>query len=629
MRPDTSAHAVPDSLFHYTLPVLPGSLNRHMDRRDVITDTSMEWYAERTLNEVVAGQPGIYGSDPSGTGQYFPLSVVGAGMRSNTVLVDGRPMADPASGIYALSMFPMDMAEQVEVVAGPRSFLYGTGSAGSTINIVTHTPWYRIPFTKIRYEEAVYDHTSSSGSFSQNLTRRTNLSFGYQYLAMGLRNENSAHEQWNFRGALRYHLLPNLSVILSEHYAQTQTGLNGGINFDLTGFSKAFMPAYAKVYSTTAYEKLTRHDVDVRFVGSFLPDSADLSTLSFYYSGNLREYRDVNSDNSVNVSEDHRSSWSGVRAQQNATIGRHHLSASVSCELRQVEGSPALGRLKSTSFSGWAMDDMELQDWLHVAAYARSEAFNDSHYGGLGADMRASIGDGFTVRAGASLADRAPSFAELWWADSTVTRPNPIGPERHLILEAGLEWSNPDHGTVSLMLTRRRIANPILTAPFDGSADIPLVYLYNGDQITTLSTELSMRVWLLRHILVEGSGTYMLRHDGSDAVMTDYPKFWGQGGIYLAGKFFGDKLDLKAGARGHFRTSHDGYFFSARSQFAVPNTLTLGMASTVDLLAVAHIGSAYVHIMWENVTSVRYFSSAYTPALERAVRFGISWEFSN
>jgi outer membrane receptor protein involved in Fe transport len=628
--PDSTRRMIPDSLVHYFLPSLPGSLNRRMDTLDVITDTLMEWMSVRTLNQVIAGRPGIFGSDPSSLGQYFPLTIRGAGLRANTVLVDGREMADPASGIYNLSLFPMEMAERIEVVTGPRSFLYGTGSAGGTVNIVTRTASHRVPFTKIRYEEAAYDHNFSDGSFNQNLTRRSNLSFGYQYLGTGLRFYNSAHEQWNIRGALRYHLLPNISMVLSEHYAQTQTGLYGGINYLKTGFSLSFEPTFAQVYSKVAYEKLTRHDVDLRCVGMLLPDSTELTTVGVYYSANLREYRDIATDGSHTIEQDQRSSWMGIRVQQSASLGWHHLSAGINCEIRQVEGSPTLGRLRKMSVSTWAMDEMDISESIRLAAYGRSEAFQGEHYSGFGGDVSVTLGNGLSFHGGASIADRAPTYPELFWSDSSVTRNGTISAEKHYLLEAGLNWAPAGPDFVRLTLAHRTITDPILTAPYDGTGSAPQVYLYQGGTLRTLSAELAMQLRFFRYVLVEGTGTYLLRQDGSGTTMTDYPHFWGDGGIYLAGKLLSGSLDLKAGVHGRIATRYNGYYFSPQALFTVPNAVvTLGMASTLDLLAVAHIGSAYVHIMWENVTSTRYFSSPFTPALERAVRFGISWEFLN
>jgi TonB-dependent Receptor Plug Domain/Putative porin len=627
---DSTRRALPDSLIHYFLPSLPGSLNQRLDSLDVVTRIAMEWRSARTLNQVLSSQPGVFGSEPSSVGQYFPLTMRGAGWRSNAVLIDGRPVADPASGIYNLSLFPMEQAERVEVITGPRSFLYGTGGAGGTLNIVTKTDAHRIPFTKIRYEEAIYNHTYSDGSFNQNLTRRSNLSFGYQYIGTDGRFLDSPHEQWNVRGAVRYHLLPKVSVILSELYAQTQTGLYGGINYPATGFQLAFDRRSARGYSTVAYEKLTRHDLDLRFIGMFLPDSTDLSTLAVYYSSNLREYRDEESNGSPYVQQDQRSSWYGLRAQQSASLGMHHISACVNVEVRQVEGSPTLGRLQHPSFSVWAMDEAAVTQNLHVAAYGRSEIFRAEQIAGFGADIWANLGGGLSLRGGASLAQRAPTYPELFWTDSSLARDGTITTEKHQLVEAGLAWGEPDIGNVRLMLAHRTITNPILTSPYTGSAPFPGVRLFNGDQIKTLTAELSTELHLFRYIMIEGTGTYLLRHDASGSTLDDYPAFWGEGGIYLAGTFFSDNLDLKAGVHGRVTTRYSGYLFSPPSLFMVPNTIaSLGMGSTLDLVAIAHVGSAYVHIIWENVTNTTYFTSPFTPALDRAVRFGISWVFLN
>jgi outer membrane cobalamin receptor len=630
---DSSHHVQPDSLVRYLLPSLPGSVDRHLDPLDVVDNIAMEWQSARTLEHVLSSTPGIFGNDPSSVGQYFPLIQRGAGMRSSTVLVDGRPIADPASGFYNLSLFPMDMAERLEIMRGPRSFLYGPGGSGGTLNIVTRTRTSRIPFTKIRYEEAGYNHTYSAGAFNQNLTRRSNLSLQYQYLGTDGRYLNSPHEQWNIGGDLRYHLTPRLSVILSEHYGQTQTGLYGGIDYLHTGFQLSFFPTLALPYSTVANEKLTRHDVDMRFIGMFLPDSTDLTTLTLYYSSNLREYRDMEgnvTDGAANVMQDNRTSWLGARMQQSATLGPHDLSASISFEARRVEESPVLGSRANASVAAWGLDELSLGQHFSLAAFARWELFRGEQTTGAGVDAKLRGPGGITVFGGASVSQRYPTYPELFWTDSTVARDGPITSENHRLIEAGIEWVDTVYGHARIALAHRSIGNPILTAPFAGSGPLPGVRIFNGDRVNTLTAELSLDLRLFHFIQIEGSGTYMLRQDASGGVMDDYPQFWGEGGIYLSGTFLSNELELKAGARGHITTRYSGYLFSPGALFMVPNTVTsLGMGSTLDLLAVAHIGSAYVHIIWENVTSTKYFTSPFTPALDRTVRFGISWEFMN
>jgi len=210
-------------------------------------------------------------------------------------------------------------------------------------------------------------------------------------------------------------------------------------------------------------------------------------------------------------------------------------------------------------------------------------------------------------------------------------RDNVITTEKHQLLEGGVEWMRPDRGTLRLMVAHRTITNPILTEPYDiGSAPFHGVLLRNGHgQVTTLTAELTLQLRFFRYVMIEGSGTYLFRQGAGVSAM-DYPRFWGNGGIYLAVPFLSEHLDLKAGVHSRITTRHTGYLFSPPSLFTLPNTLApLGMGSALDLVAIAHIGSAYVHILWENVTNTEYFTSPFTPALDRALRFGISWEFLN
>ena len=368
-------------------------------------------------------------------------------------------------------------------------------------------------------------------------------------------------------------------------------------------------------------------------IGMFLPDSTDLTTLTVYYSANLREFRDEEwrtPAGGPDIHQDHRSSWLGARLQQSASVDSHHVSLAVNAEARRVEESPTLGTLKNPSFSAWGMDDLDLTRSLRVAAYARWELFRGENITGAGADVRLRGPGDLTVLGGISFSRRAPTYTELFWTDSTVARDGPITTERHRLVEAGIEWVDTVHGHARLTIGYRTIDNPILTAPFNGGGVFPGVRIYNGDRISTLTAEVSLQVRLFHFVQIEGSWTFMIRKDGSGAVVDDYPRFWGDCGIYLAGAFVGGKLDLKAGVHSRITTRYSGYLFSPSALFMVPNTITsLGMGSTLDLVAVAHIGSAYVHILWENVTSTKYFTSPFTPALDRTLRFGISWEFMN
>lgn len=56
------------------------------------------------------------------------------------VLIDGMPIVSGLSTVYGLSGIPNSLIEQVEVVKGPASSLYGSEAVGGLINVITKLP---------------------------------------------------------------------------------------------------------------------------------------------------------------------------------------------------------------------------------------------------------------------------------------------------------------------------------------------------------------------------------------------------------------------------------------------------------------------------------------------------------
>jgi iron complex outermembrane receptor protein len=94
--------------------------------------------------EVLQSVPGVK-VDNQADGERVHLSIRGQGLltergiRGITVLLDGLPLNDPTG--FAPDLFDIDWAavERVEVFRGAASALYGGGSAGGVINIVTRS----------------------------------------------------------------------------------------------------------------------------------------------------------------------------------------------------------------------------------------------------------------------------------------------------------------------------------------------------------------------------------------------------------------------------------------------------------------------------------------------------------
>lgn len=613
-------------------PSLVGTLDRNLDTASVRTRENLHWMDFRFLGDLLNTFGGVYLRNQYSEGQYSQVNFSGTDWRSVAVLQNGRPLNDPQSGIYNLYQFTTEYADRIEVVTGPRAFLYGTNSTGAAVNLVTKNYNSNKPFTKLDYSEGAYGYATVDGTFSQNISRKVNLTFGFQHQATDGRYVNGIHDAWNSRVKIRYNVSREFNIILSHLYTGTETGLNGGVDLARSGTARAFDKIQATVVNRDAYEKVTRHDADISLVGTLLGDTVNVSTLTLYTSRSLREYRDEenrSTPNGVLVSSDHLSSWTGALFTQNIDAAFQRLSVGGSVEVRQIEGSPNLGRVRRLTGAAWGKEELLLGDRITVAGFGRYESALGKNYVGVGVDGRIRLTDGVTVFGGASTSRRLPNYQELFWTDSTVARAGEITAEAHRLVEAGLLYSFRDAGTIRLAYEHRTVADPIRFTSFSGtSSPFPGVRISNGADVIThaASLQLALRFW---YLAVEGTTTYILQSSGG-TTLDEVPKLSGSGGIYFWHTLLHDRLELKGGIKGRFSIAHQGMLFNPEMVAYVPNQSTpLGTTSNIDFFLIARLGDAYIHFIWENLTDVKYFGTPYYPGGERAVRFGLAWEFLN
>ncbi len=628
-KADSTKVEIDSIQFRFYLPPNPGSVDNSLDTALVMGRSAMRWHDPSTLTRLVGTMPGFILLDQVQIGQYTVPTVDGIDWRGIGVLSNGRTLSDPASGTYNLEYMTEENLERLEVITGPRAFLYGLNSTGATINLVTRNYNSNRPFTRLFYSESSYGYAQTDGSFAQNVSRHANVTAGFHFQGTDGRFLNEADESWQVRGKIRYALTPNLSILLSDYFTSTNTDLNGGIVQD--NFSFAALAQNVVVANSDAYEKITRHDLDLTAIGTFFPDSTDVTTFTAYYSGDLREYRDEENrlnTNGLFVQQDQRSSWSGVQATQRLSSRVGSIDAGVMTEFRQVEGSPTIGRRKTTLSAAWLKDEYALNDNWHLAAFGRIQHILGTTRAGIGADARLGIAEGLAAFGGLSSSYRVPNFTELYWTDSTAHGDPGLGPEHHMVYEAGLEWRTDRENYVRITLNHRAIGNPIFIERIDTPFIFPRLRFVQGDHedLTDINVGFALRVWRL---LFEGNGTYFIARNGGTST-EDLPRLRIAGGAYFRDELFKGHLDLKVGVRGWYRTGYNGDVFNPQVLAFVPNAgLPLGRAASVDFVLLAHLADAQIHFIWENLPGIAYFASPSYPGLDRVLRFGVSWDFWN
>ncbi len=530
-----SLRLAPDTLGRMSTPSLVGTLDRTMDSSHYVTRDDIHWIDYDYMGNILEAFPGVYVRNLASAGQYNQINIRGQDWRSVAVLQDGRLMNDPASGIYNLYQYTTEYADRVELITGPRAFLYGLNSTAGAVNILSRNYNSNRPFTKLNYSMGGYGYAATDGTFSQNISRKFNLTLGFQFQGVDGRFLNSLHEAWNGRAKIRYNVSKDLNIILSEYLTSSKTDLNGGIDVSRS-LSQGRDPfsLQAVVRNAESYDKITRNDVDLSVVGTFLKDSTNVTTLNFYYSNNFREYRDEENrytpSNGILRMSDHTSSWMGARLSQNFDTELQRFSAGLNLELRQVEGSPNIGRRRNTIGSAWAKEELLLGRFMTVAGFGRIDSYLDKQYAGAGADATIFLGSAFSLFGGFSLSHRMPNYMELYWTDSTVTRAQEPVAEEHKTLELGTQITGPGGSDLRLAYFHRTVQNPIRFQPAAGTYVFPPFAIANGASIATNGVEARLRlhVWLL---YIEGIGTYLIQTEGGNT-LADLPKLSLNGGIY-------------------------------------------------------------------------------------------------
>ena len=122
---------IPLSLRETTRPVM------------IIGRRQIERGSSRDFSQLLHQQSGVRVNNSQGTPSgNQSLFMQGAGGEYSLILIDGKPVRDPSGvgGAIDLRLLPLHNIEQVEVLKGNQSALYGSDALAGVINIITQQP---------------------------------------------------------------------------------------------------------------------------------------------------------------------------------------------------------------------------------------------------------------------------------------------------------------------------------------------------------------------------------------------------------------------------------------------------------------------------------------------------------
>lgn len=92
------------------------------------------------LSEGLKFQPGLRVETDCQTCNYTQLRMNGLAGGYSQILINGRPIFSPLTGLYGLEQIPVNMVDRIETIRGGGSTLYGSSAIGGVVNIITKTP---------------------------------------------------------------------------------------------------------------------------------------------------------------------------------------------------------------------------------------------------------------------------------------------------------------------------------------------------------------------------------------------------------------------------------------------------------------------------------------------------------
>lgn len=123
-----------------TASKIPLSLRETTKSVTILNKTDIEQSGATNIGQLLNSQPGITVNNAGGNPTAIQgLYLQGATGQYTLVLIDGIAISDPAGsgGAYDLRLLSLENVEQIEIVKGSQSTLYGTDAIAGVVNIIT------------------------------------------------------------------------------------------------------------------------------------------------------------------------------------------------------------------------------------------------------------------------------------------------------------------------------------------------------------------------------------------------------------------------------------------------------------------------------------------------------------
>jgi len=135
---------------------------------NVLGSKTLDQVQACNLSEGLKYQPGLRVETDCQTCNYTQLRMNGLAGGYSQILINGRPIFSPLTGLYGMEQLPVNMIERVEIVRGGGSALYGSSAIGGTVNVITKIP--KKSESQLGWTRSYIDKNSTDNIISGNVT---------------------------------------------------------------------------------------------------------------------------------------------------------------------------------------------------------------------------------------------------------------------------------------------------------------------------------------------------------------------------------------------------------------------------------------------------------------------------
>lgn len=109
-------------------------------RTEVIPRLIIERKQAPNLAEALSFHTGVRVENNCQNCNFTQVRILGMQGRYSQILIDGDPVVSSLAGVYGLEHIPEEMIDQIEIVKGGGSALYGAGAVAGVVNVITRRP---------------------------------------------------------------------------------------------------------------------------------------------------------------------------------------------------------------------------------------------------------------------------------------------------------------------------------------------------------------------------------------------------------------------------------------------------------------------------------------------------------